>query len=149
MLSTEFREFVALLNAHRVEYLIVGAFAVGAHGHPRYTGDLDVWVRPDAENSGRVVEALNEFGFASFNLPAEVFAKTGKILQVGGRPLSIDIMTSIAGAEFGSAWSRRMTVDLDGLPAHFLGLEDLIASKKAAGRPKDLGDLDELDKLES
>lgn len=147
MLGKDFREFVALLNAQGVEYLIVGAYAVGAHGHPRYTGDLDVWVRPTVDNSARTVAAVNAFGFASFEVPADGFSQPGKVLQLGGRPLGIDIMTSVAGVEFDTAWQRRMTVDLEGLPVHFLGLEDLVASKKATGRPKDLGDLDELGKL--
>ena len=147
MLGKDFREFVALLNANRVEYLIVGAYAVGAHGHPRYTGDLDVWVRPTPGNSRNVVAAINAFGFESFGLGLEDFSAPGKLLQLGGRPLGIDVMTSIAGVDFEAAWPRRLVVALDGVPVNFLGLEDLKASKKATGRPKDLGDLDELGEL--
>lgn len=144
MLGKDFREFVSLLNAHRVDYLVVGAYAVGAHGHPRYTGDLDVWVRPSPDNAARVVSALNEFGFASFKLKPEDFSRPGRILQMGYPPRRIDLMTSIEAVTFDTAYPKRLAVELDGLPVNFIGLEDLKLNKKAAGRPKDLIDYDEL-----
>lgn len=144
MLGKDFREFVALLNAHRVEYLVVGAYALGAHGHPRYTGDLDIWVRPNDENASRLVAAINEFGFASFNLTSADFNRAGRVLQMGQPPVGIDVMTAIDGVDFDQAYPRRLTVRLDDLDVAFIGLEDLKQNKRATGRPKDLADYDEI-----
>jgi hypothetical protein len=144
MLGKDFREFVVLLNAHGVEYLVVGAYAVGAHGHPRYTGDLDVWVRSSPGNAARVVSALNDFGFASFNLNPGDFTEPGRILQLGQPPVRIDIMTSIDGVSFDAAYPQRLIVEFDELPVSFIGLEDLKLNKRMTGRPKDRLDYDEL-----
>src|ERR1051326_4232280 len=121
MLTKDFRDFVALLNAHRVDYLVVGAWAVGVHGHPRYTGDLDVWVQRSAENAARLVAAINEFGFSSFNIAAADFERAERILQLGREPSRIDVMTSITGVEFAGAYRRRCVVDVDGLAVPFIG----------------------------
>lgn len=144
MWSKDFKEFVELLNAHRVEYLIVGGHAVGIHGYVRFTGDLDVWVNPEPMNAQRLVAALNEFGFAELKLKADDFSQSRRMLQLGYPPFRIDLMTSADGVVFSECFSRRVTMEYEGVRVDFIGLEDLKCNKKAAGRGKDLIDLDEL-----
>jgi hypothetical protein len=95
MLSQDFREFVQLLAEKNAEYLIVGGYAVGIHGHPRYTGDLDIWLNPTIENADIILKCVNEFGFSSFNLQVEDFTKPGNVIQLGYPPLRIDLLTEI------------------------------------------------------
>lgn len=144
LLGKDFREFVGLLNDRHVEYLVVGAFAVGAHGHPRYTGDIDIWVRPSADNADKVVAVIEAFGFAGFRLAARDFSEPGRVLQLGQPPRRIDVMTSIDGVAFETAYPRRLVADVEGLAVAFIGLEDLMANKRATGRPKDRIDFEEL-----
>jgi hypothetical protein len=149
MWSQDFKEFVGLLNAHHAEYLVVGGYAVGAHGHPRYPGDLDVWIRPQQDNAQRPLRAIENFGFGSFGLKAEDFTRPGRVLQMGQPPFRIDVLTSIDGVEFGEAYPQRVTVDYEGMPVSFIGLYALKANKLANGRPKDLEDLRNLEPGES
>lgn len=144
MLDKDFREFIELLNAHSVRYLIVGGYAVALHGHPRMTGDIDFLVAPSAENAQRIAAALAEFGFAGTGLSAGDFARTGQVVQLGYSPVRIDLMTSISGSTFDEAWEDRVEGDLDGLPVAYIGLRTLLANKAATGRPKDLADIDAL-----
>ena len=144
MLSKDFKEFVACLNARAVEYLIVGGYAVAWHGHPRHTGDLDVWVRRDAGNAARLMQALGDFGFGSLGLSPADFEGPQQVVQLGYPPFRIDLMTDIDGVDFSAAWPRRDTTQWDGLILHFIGLEDLKTNKLSTGRPRDLGDVQEL-----
>jgi len=144
MWSQDFKEFVGLLNAHRVEYLIVGAHAVGIHGHPRYTGDLDIWVKPSAENARRVIAVLDAFGFGTMGLKTADFEQPHKVVSLGHPPFRIDLMTSASGVRFEDCWRNRVTIEYEGVDAAFIGRDDLLRNKEASGRPKDLGDLDEL-----
>jgi hypothetical protein len=142
-LPRDWQEFLSSLNASRVKFLLVGAHALAAHGVPRYTGDLDVWVAPAAANAKRVLEALRSFGFGSLKgLSAADFQKPDMVIAQGTPPLRIDLLTSISGCDFASAWRRRVTTTLGGETVAVLGLEDLRANKKAAGRPKDLLDVE-------
>lgn len=141
-LDRDFNEFVGLFVEHDVRFLIVGGYAVAAHGFPRATGDLDAWVLVDPENAGRIVAALREFGFGSLGLSEEDFMTSAGVVQLGYPPHRIDIMTSIEGVEFGDAWERREEVDLGGgVVAPIIGLEDLLKNKRSLGRPQDMADV--------
>lgn len=140
-LYPDFRDFFASFAAHKVRYLLVGGYALAAHGHPRYTGDIDAWVEPTTDNSERVVAALNAFGFGSVRLAPDTFDAPDVIVQLGRAPLRIDVMTSPSGVEFGPCYAQRMEVDVSGLVLSVIGLECLRANKRASGRPQDLVDL--------
>ena len=145
-LSKDLREFVELLNSKRVEYLVVGAFAVSYHGFPRYTADLDLLVRPESENATRFLAALAEFGFGSLGIAIEDITRADRVLQLGVKPNRIDIVTSISGVSFDEAWASRSEGMLDEVPVQFIGKDALIRNKQATGRAKDLGDAEELKK---
>ena len=145
-LSKDLREFVELLNANRVEYLVVGAFALAFYGVPRYTADLDLLVRPTIENGSRILRALGEFGFGSLELTTDDFSGADKIIQLGVSPNRIDLLTSISGLTFAEAWSSREAGDLDGVNVHFIGKSALIRNKEETGRPRDIADVEELKK---
>ena len=143
-LETDFREFIECLNARDVRYLVVGGYAVAAHGLPRATKDFDVWVWIDPGNADRLVAALDDFGFGQVGLTASDFDHTDSVVQLGYPPLRIDILTSIDGVEFTDAYPRRMESPVDSLPVTFIGRDDLIQNKRAAGRPQDLADAERL-----
>ena len=145
MLNQDFKEFAALLNSNRVEYLIVGGYALAAYGHPRYTGDLDFWIGNDAANAQRLLHALKEFGFGALGIGFEDLTEPGRVIQLGYPPRRIDLLTSIDGVEFAPSYARRMLVPMDGLNLQFIALEDFKTNKRAAGRLKDLSDLEALD----
>ena len=144
MLSQDFKEFVKLLIDYKVEYLIVGGYAVSIHGHPRYTGDLDIWINPTLENANSLVKCVNDFGFGSFQLTSQDFIKEGNVIQFGYPPLRIDILTSIDGVNFGDCILNKKDVEIDGMLVYFIGLTDLLKNKKESGRPRDLDDIDNL-----
>ncbi|MBK7000284.1 MAG: hypothetical protein IPH35_10030 [Rhodoferax sp.] len=144
MLTSDFKEFAALLNACRVEYLIVGGYALAAYGHPRYTGDLDFWVGTDFANAQRLVDALEQFGFGGLGIRVEDFTTPNQVIQLGYPPGRIDLLTSIDGVEFAACHARRMTQPVDGLMLDFIALEDFKTNKKAVGRHQDLADLEAL-----
>lgn len=139
-LQTDLREFIGLLNSHSVEYLVVGGHAVAFHGHPRFTGDIDFFIRATGENADRVLRALDEFGFGSLGISASDLTAPGQVVQLGRPPNRIDILTSISGVDFDSAWAARAPADLDGHEVNFIGADDLLKNKQASGRPKDLAD---------
>jgi hypothetical protein len=141
MLTADFREFAQLLNSNQVEYLIVGGYALAAHGHPRYTGDLDFWVGISEQNAQRIVKTLHDFGFASLPLKASDFMVPRQVVQLGYEPGRIDILTSIDGVEFDDCYPRRLVVSVDGLALAFIGLGDFKVNKASTGRPKDAVDL--------
>lgn len=143
MLNNDFKEFAALLNERGVEYLVVGGYALAAHGHPRYTGDIDFWVSHEADNIQRLLNVLQSFGFGSLGLSAGDF-DADTVIQLGQPPRRIDLLTRIDGVEFEACWKRRESVTLDGLQLHLIGLEDFKANKRASGRWKDLADLEAL-----
>lgn len=144
MLSKDFYEFVALLKKHDAEYLIVGGYAVGVHGYPRYTGDLDIWLNPTQANAERVLQAIAEFGFASFGLTVQDLTKEGNVIQFGQPPLRIDLLTDIDGVTFDSCYTDRKEVTFDGLTMNFIGYRDLVTNKKATGRHRDLDDVENM-----
>ena len=143
-LDKDFNEFVELFLEHNVRFLIVGGYALAAHGLPRATGDLDAWVWVNPENAQNIMRALNAFGFQNLSLTESDFSKEDSIIQLGYPPFRIDILTSIDGVAFDQAWEKRIVVELNGMNVPFIGREDLIANKKAAGRPQDLADVSRL-----
>jgi len=144
MLSADFREFLQLLNDNEVEYLLVGGYAVGYYGYPRYTGDLDIWVRSSKENAERLMHVLKQFGFGSLDITAEDFTKQYAVIQLGHPPLRIDLVTTLDGVEFDQCYQRRNTQMLDGISVDFIDLDDLRCNKRATGRARDLDDLENL-----
>jgi hypothetical protein len=141
-------EFCALLGAHDVDFLVVGGQAVIAHGYPRLTKDMDLWVRPTAANGARVMAALAAFGAAPRDLSADQFENPRTLLMLGREPFRIDILTDIPGVTFDEAWAARIHVTLDGVRVPVIGKAELIKNKRAVGRLQDLADVDELQKLE-
>ncbi|KQY86099.1 MULTISPECIES: nucleotidyltransferase [Roseateles] len=144
MLNQDFKEFAELLNARGVEYLVVGGYALAAHGHPRYTGDIDFWVRNTPDNIARLLHALAAFGFESLGLGADDFGPD-TIIQLGQPPRRIDLLTGIDGVDFETCFQRRESAVLGGVRLDVIGLTDFIANKKASGRLKDQVDLESLD----
>jgi hypothetical protein len=147
-LSSDLRELLALLNSNGVEYLVVGAFAVSYHGYPRYTADLDILVRPTAENATRVLKALSDFGFGSLGITADDLQTSEQVVQLGIAPNRADLLTSISGVSFEEAWAARCRGKLEGVPTQFIGRKELIKNKQSTGRARDLGDAEELKKRE-
>jgi hypothetical protein len=139
------REFIELLSSRKVEYVIVGGHAVAFHGYPRFTGDIDFFVRPTLENGGRLVEVLEAFGFGNLGIDPAIFAAPKKVIQLGRPPNRIDLITGIDGIDFEEAWQSRVPADLGGVPVFFLGRDALVRNKRAAARPKDLLDLEKLE----
>jgi hypothetical protein len=147
MLNENFRDMLFALSEAEVEYLVVGAYALAAHGSPRATGDIDFWVRPTEVNAGRVWNALQSFGAPVSQLRIEDFCTDNVVYQIGVPPQRIDILTSITGVEFSDAWQSRIVLEIDGISVPVLGLRDLMTNKLASGRDKDLADIPVLKKL--
>jgi len=145
-LSKDLREFVELLNANKVEYLVVGAFAVAYYGVPRYTADLDLLLRASEENSQRALRALSQFGFGTLEIESRDLQEPNKVIQLGVSPNRIDLLTSISGVSFEEAWSSRERGNLDGVAVDFIGRSALIRNKEQTGRTRDRGDAEELRK---
>ena len=148
-MNQDFRDLLAEFNARQVEYLIVGAHALAAHGHVRATQDLDVWVRPDSLNAKRVIEALRAFGAPLHDLTEQDLSTPGLIFQVGVEPIRIDVLTIIDGVHFDDAWSGRVSSRFGDQPVYVLSREHLIQNKLAAARPQDLADVDRLKSKQS
>jgi hypothetical protein len=144
-LSPDFVEFIECCDRREVRFLIVGGYAVAAHGHPRATKDLDVWVLVDPGNAERLVRALDDFGMGSVGLTPADFMEPDVVVQLGYPPLRIDLLTSVTGVAFAECWENRVVLDVGGVEAGFISLPDLIANKRAAGRPQDLVDADVLE----
>lgn len=144
MLNDDFKEFAALLHSNRVEYLIVGGYALAAYGHPRYTGDLDFWVGTDASNARRVLAVLDAFGFGALGVTLDDLTSPERVIQLGYPPRRIDLLTSIDGVGFSECFVRRLEVPVDGLVLNFIALDDFRTNKRATGRHKDLADLEAL-----
>ena len=140
----DFKELLELFNGHKIEYMIVGAYALAYHGAPRFTGDIDIFIKPSIENAQRILSALADFGFGSLNLTIEDFQNLDSVVQLGVPPVRIDIMTSITGVTWEKADKGKVKGLYGDIPVHFLGREQYIANKRAIGRKKDLADLESL-----
>ena len=147
-LNQDFQEFVELFVAHEVEFLIVGGYALAAHGHPRYTKDLDVWVWIGTENSQRIIAAIEAFGFGDLGLTAADFQDPDVMVQLGHEPQRIDILTFASGLHFSDAYENRVYVTIGNVQVPFISVEDLRTNKLATGRPRDIADVADLPKGE-
>jgi hypothetical protein len=145
----DFIDFVELLNIHKVEYMVVGAHALAFHGRPRHTGDLDIWIKPSAENAEKMVMMLKDFGFGSLGLTKDDFLVENNVTQLGYPPLRIDILNAISGVDFDEAYKSKVDGDVDDLKISYISIMDFIANKQATGRAKDLGDIQALNKRKS
>jgi hypothetical protein len=143
-LAPDFDEFCGLLLAHDVEFVIVGAYALAFHGAPRFTGDLDVLVRPTESNGQRLLEAIGAFGFPTAPVSAADIAAGGKLIEMGVVPVQIHVMSQIDGVDWHDIWKTRVTGPLGRHQVAFIGREAFLRNKRAAGRPKDLADIDAL-----
>jgi hypothetical protein len=144
-LSNDLREFLESLNSRGVDYVIVGAHSLAFHGRPRYTGDLDILVRTTHENAVKLVDLLNQFGFADTGFKESDFTASEQLIQLGRPPNRIDLLTSISGVPSDEAFATRISAELDGIPVFVLSKSALIRNKRAVGRPQDLADLDALE----
>jgi hypothetical protein len=143
-LPPDFKEFLRLLNVHKVEYLLIGGYAVSYHGYPRATADMDIWIAVYPANADRVVAALKEFGFDLPDLSPELFLRQWQIIRLGVPPVRIEIATTISGVDFAECYASRVQDTLDGVPVNLINLNHLKANKKASGRHQDLADLEHL-----
>ncbi len=144
-LSPDFKEFLELLEKHKVQYLVVGGFALAWHGHPRYTGDIDIWIRVDEQNAHAMELVLLDFGFKSLQLTKGDFLAMGNIIQLGHPPIRIDILTVADGVDFDDCYKRRLVKTIGALHLPFISREDFIRNKRASGRSQDLTDLKKLE----
>jgi hypothetical protein len=145
VLSLDFKEFIELLNANQVRYLVIGGYAIALHGHPRYTKDLDIWIEMTRDNAAQIVRALDQFGFGSLGLKEDDFLVADQIIQLGYPPNRIDLLTSAPGVDFETCYASRVCTDVDGVPINFIDLENLKKNKRSCGRKQDLADLEALD----
>lgn len=140
----DFRDLLALLNEHKVEYLIVGGYALAFHGAPRFTGDIDVFVHPTQENAKRILDALTAFGFHFSNLDAGDFEAPDKVVQLGVPPVRVDLITSISGVTWEQAQAHKEPGVFGDVPVAYIGRAEFVANKRASARKKDLADLEAL-----
>jgi hypothetical protein len=143
-LQKDLREFIGLLNSNLVEYVIVGAYSLAYHGVPRYTGDIDLFIRSSPQNAASLEAVIRQFGFEETGLRARDFLEPNQVIQLGVAPNRIDLLTGIDGVSFDEAWQTRVPATLDGLPVCMLNKELLIKNKLAAGRPQDVADVKRL-----
>lgn len=140
----DFKELLALLSAHSVDFVVVGGHALAFHGAPRFTGDLDVYVRPDAENARRILAALEAFGFGGLGLTEEDFARPGRVVQLGFPPVRVDLVTALSGVSWDEVWSGREHGVYGDVLVDYIGRTQFVANKRACGRLKDLADIEAL-----
>jgi hypothetical protein len=143
-IQKDFKELLELFNVHKVEYIVVGGYALAFHGAPRFTGDIDLLVKPDSKNAQRILVALNDFGFGSLALSKSDFTREGSVVQLGVPPVRIDIITSLTGVDGDKAQAGKVAGDYGGVATSFLGKKEFILNKKATGRKKDLADIEAL-----
>jgi hypothetical protein len=143
-LPPDFKEFLRLLQAHEVEYLLIGGYAVAYHGYPRATQDLDIWIAIEPGNAARMTAVLREFGFDAANLSTDLFLQDNKVVRMGIPPMRIEVMTMISGVSFAECYAAKVTDALDGVPVSIISLRHLKLNKQASGRHKDLDDLENL-----
>jgi predicted nucleotidyltransferase len=143
-LPLDFKEFLKLLNTKGVEYLLIGGYAVGYHGYPRTTNDIDIWIAVNLDNATRMVGVLREFGFDTHELSSDLFLKENSIVRMGMPPMRIEVATGISGVRFEECYTERVEDEIDGVKVNIIDLHHLKVNKKASGRHKDLNDLENL-----
>jgi hypothetical protein len=148
-LAPDFNEFCGLLNAHHVEFVVIGAHALAFHGAPRFTGDLDILIRPTIENARRLLLAISEFGFADVPLTPVQITAPGKIIEMGLPPVQIHVMSQVDGVSWDEVWTGRETASFGSNSVAFIGRDEYLRNKRAAGRLKDLADIEALRDVEN
>jgi hypothetical protein len=143
-IQPDFKELLELLNAHNVDYVIVGAYALAFHGVPRFTGDIDIFVKPDPQNAEKILAVLKEFGFGSLDLDKSDFQQPDQVIQLGVPPVRVDLLTSLTNVPWHQAYSGKVKGAYGDVPVYFLGRKEFIANKKALGRKKDFADIEAL-----
>jgi predicted nucleotidyltransferase len=143
-LDQDFKEFLQSLNDNNVRYLVVGGYAVAFHGYPRYTKDIDIWIRLDERNAVQTVRALEQFGFGSLGLLAQDLLEPDQIIQLGYPPNRIDLLTSLPGVDFDECYASRIEIEIDDVKVNFIDVVNLKKNKRASGRLQDLADLENL-----
>jgi len=149
MLNEDYRDILLALSDEKVRFLLVGAYALAAHGYPRATMDIDIWVMPSPQNADAVLGALRRFGAPLHNLTKEDLQRDGTIFQIGVAPRRIDIITAASGLQFEETYRRSLTVNIEGIEVHIPSIDDLIRNKRASGRTKDWADAEALESLKS
>lgn len=140
-LPEDFKEFIELLNARQVNYLIVGGYAVGFHSRPKFTQDIDFWIENSEENARKILSVLKDFGFGELDVTINDLTNPDMVIQLGYAPLRIDIITDLSGLNFSEAYARKVKGNYLGVDTYFISIEDLIRNKEIAGRDKDLLDV--------
>jgi hypothetical protein len=143
-LHPDFKDFLRLLNFHKVAYMLVGGYAVGHHGYPRATGDMDIWIAVNDHNAEKVLDAVSDFGMPKEALSKELFLEKNKIIRMGVPPVRIEVITGVSGVEFDDCFKRFDIVEIDDLVVNIISLNDLKINKRAAGRHKDLDDIEHM-----
>jgi hypothetical protein len=149
MLNEDYKDMLLALFDEKVRYLLVGAYALAAHGYPRATMDMDIWIMPSSQNADAVLRALSRFGAPLHNLTKEDLQKDGTVFQIGVAPRRIDIITAASGLDFEETYGRSLSVTIEGIEVHIPSIDDLIRNKRASGRTKDLADAEALEFLKS
>jgi len=149
MLNKDYRDMLHALSDEKVKFLLVGAYALAAHGYPRATMDIDIWIMPSPQNADAVLRALLRFGAPLNNLTKEDLQKDGTIFQIGVAPRRIDIITTASGLQFEETYLRSLSVNIEGIEVHIPEIDDLIRNKRASGRTKDLADAEALESLKN
>ena len=144
VLPPDFKEFLKLLNGKNIQYLLIGGYAVGYHGYPRATNDMDIWIAINLKTAEQMVLALKEFGFDTSQLSEELFLKENSIVRMGIAPMRIEILTTISGVDFEECFQQKIVDEIDGIEVNIIGLKQLKINKKASGRHKDLDDFENL-----
>jgi len=144
VLPIDFKEFLNILQNRSIQYLLIGGYAVGYHGYPRATNDLDIWIAMEPANADKMVSALKEFGFDFPELSRELFLKKNNIVRMGIAPIRIEILTTISGVEFSDCFHERVIDQIDGIEVNIISLKQLKRNKKSSGRHKDLDDYENL-----
>lgn len=143
-LHPDFKDFLRLLNSHAVKYLLVGGYAVGCHGYPRATGDMDVWIAVSESNAQKAAIVLRDFGMPEKDVSKRLFLERDKVIRMGVPPVQIEVITGASGVDFAECYSRREVIEIDGIPVNFISLEDLKKNKRTSARHEDLEDLEHL-----
>ena len=149
MLNEDYRDMLHALSDEKVKFLVVGAYALAAHGYPRATMDIDIWVMPSLENSEAVLRALHRFGAPLHNLTQEDLQRDGTVFQIGVAPRRIDIITAASGLRFEETYARSLSVNIEEIEVHIPSIDDLIRNKRASGRTRDLADAEALESLKT
>jgi len=149
MLNEDYKDMLHALSEEKVRFLLVGAYALAAHGYPRATMDIDIWVMPSPQNADAVLRALRRFGAPLHNLTKEDLQKDGTIFQIGVAPRRIDIITTASGLQFEDAYEKSLSLNIEGIELHIPSIDDLIRNKRAVGRTKDMADVEALESLKN